>query len=221
MAPGFLQLPEALARRPDLTAASKVVFAFLRDREARGLAVPGVRGIAAACGLATNSARRALQELSRAGLLAIEHAPGRRAHYCVRIDCASRSEAPQDLTRAVSNSDTEAPQNLTRPITDQTNIQTKKRARKPDPLTWSPDAGWRGVSEADRDSWRAAYPSVDLNREFAAMAAWLGANPLKARKRSWRRFITNWLNRAQDRAANGRRERPRLCEHVVPEVLNG
>jgi len=48
------------------------------------------------------------------------------------------------------------------------------------------------------------------------MREWILANPAKGRKQNWRRFISNWLSRAQDRGGtfpgNGR------GEHRVSQV---
>lgn len=50
--------------------------------------------------------------------------------------------------------------------------------------------------------WAQAYPAVQVERELAAMASWLEANP-KNRKTpaGIERFIVGWLGKAQDRAA--------------------
>ena len=75
--------------------------------------------------------------------------------------------------------------------------------------------GWEGISPHDRESWAAAYPAVSIEVELAKAKAWVEANP-RNRKSNWRRFVVNWLGRAQDRAppmgggrANGSR-RPQL-----------
>lgn len=71
---------------------------------------------------------------------------------------------------------------------------------------------WEGVSAEDMKAWAEAYPACDLKTEFAKMREWILANPAKGRKQNWRRFISNWLSRAQDRGGtfpgNGRGERP-------------
>jgi len=99
-----------------------------------------------------------------------------------------------------------------------------KRVRaRGDPLEWSELVGWVGVTEADRASWRSAYPAVDIDRQLAAMHEWLRANPDKARKKRWRRFVTGWLARQQERggdrpavAANGAAPRARSWGTPVP-----
>lgn len=64
-------------------------------------------------------------------------------------------------------------------------------------VQWSP-SGWVGINDADKAAWLAAYPACDIDRQLAAMGEWLKANPKKAIKSNYRRFITNWLSRSQD-----------------------
>lgn len=71
--------------------------------------------------------------------------------------------------------------------------------RKHDPLAWSPDSGWEGVTDQDREAWRIAYPAVGLDSEMARADQWLRANPEKAKKTRWRRFLTGWFGRSQER----------------------
>lgn len=59
--------------------------------------------------------------------------------------------------------------------------------------------GWTGIEETDRALWRKAYPALDLEAQLFAAAGWARANP-KNSKGNWRRFLTNWLSRSQERA---------------------
>lgn len=59
-------------------------------------------------------------------------------------------------------------------------------------------AGWVGVSELDRDTWKAAFPAVDIDGELAKARAWVIANPAQ-KKSNWRRFLNGWLSRRQDK----------------------
>ena len=48
--------------------------------------------------------------------------------------------------------------------------------------------------------WESVYPDVDVVEVLTKrMPDWLLSNPAKAHKKNWRRFITNWLARQQDR----------------------
>lgn len=70
------------------------------------------------------------------------------------------------------------------------------------PLSWSAEYGWQGVSEELRESWKAAYPACNISVQLAQMNQWLLANPEKAAKKRWGRFVTNWLKRHQDRGGD-------------------
>ena len=71
-------------------------------------------------------------------------------------------------------------------------------------MSWSADAGWGGITPQDRAEWAAAYPACDLDTELARATAWLRANPTKAHKSSWRKFVVGWLSRSQDRGGTNR-----------------
>jgi len=79
---------------------------------------------------------------------------------------------------------------------------------KPPKVSWAPADGWQNIEEVDRAEWREAYPACDLNRQLAAMSAWLKANPAKAKKSNWRKFITNWLSRSQDKGGDVASNKP-------------
>jgi hypothetical protein len=82
----------------------------------------------------------------------------------------------------------------------------KRRCSKPaDPLRWSAESGWEGITDADRAEWSQAYPAADLPVELAKANQWLKANPKKARKSNWRRWLTTvWLSKCQDRGGTHR-----------------
>jgi hypothetical protein len=74
-----------------------------------------------------------------------------------------------------------------------------------DPIRWSSEAGWEGITDADRAEWSQAYPAADLPVELAKATQWLRANPKKARKSNWRRWLTTvWLSKCQDRGGTHR-----------------
>jgi hypothetical protein len=71
-------------------------------------------------------------------------------------------------------------------------------------VRWEPAAGWSGIDPGRLDRWAKAYPACDITRQLAAMSAWLAANPARARKSNYERFITNWLAREQDKGGDMR-----------------
>jgi hypothetical protein len=60
---------------------------------------------------------------------------------------------------------------------------------------------WEGISDRDKSDWAKAYLACDISQELSKMGQWLLANPEK-RKVNYRRFIVNWLNKAQDRGGS-------------------
>jgi len=59
-------------------------------------------------------------------------------------------------------------------------------------------SSWNEITDEDRMAWAAAYPACDVHAELRKMGEWLKANPTK-KKSNYRRFITNWLSRTQDK----------------------
>jgi hypothetical protein len=72
------------------------------------------------------------------------------------------------------------------------------RSRAKSLISWAADAGWSGITDADRQGWAAAYPGAVLDQELAKASEWLKANPKRAGKRNWRSFLVRWLQRCQD-----------------------
>lgn len=75
----------------------------------------------------------------------------------------------------------------------------RTRSQPPEAVSWSADAGWQGITEADRQEWATAFPGAVLDQELAKATAWLKANPERAGKRKWRAFLVRWLGKCQDK----------------------
>lgn len=69
-------------------------------------------------------------------------------------------------------------------------------------LHWSAETGWQGFDDVLWDELAKAYPACDIRRQMLAAEQWLKSNPAKAHKSNWRRFVTNWLQREQDRGGD-------------------
>ena len=82
------------------------------------------------------------------------------------------------------------------------------RSKPKDAIRWAPGEGWSGITDADRQAWATAYPACDIGRQLAAMGQWLLANPAKAKKSAWRRFVTTWMGRSQDRGGDKQSVQP-------------
>lgn len=76
------------------------------------------------------------------------------------------------------------------------------RSKPADPISWDSSEGWQGITDADREAWATAYPACDIRQELAKADQWLKANPTKATRKAWRRFVTSWLSRTQDRGGS-------------------
>lgn len=62
---------------------------------------------------------------------------------------------------------------------------------------------FEGISDQDIESWKDAYPSIDVKKELSQMKEWCLSNDSKCRnKRNWRKFITSWLSNENDKTEN-------------------
>lgn len=64
----------------------------------------------------------------------------------------------------------------------------------------------------------SAYPSVDLPVETRKAAAWVAANPAKAKK-NWARFLNAWYSRASQGAAKKRVRVPSVLSAAMPPPI--
>ena len=120
----------------------------------------------------------------------------------------SRDAAPSQVCDAPPSPQERRGEEKTEEIQPAAPVPTSKpqAARSPSKpaVSWSADAGWGGITDADRQEWAAAYPGAVLEQEFAKATAWLRANPKRAGRRNWRRFIVGWLQRCQDKGGTVR-----------------
>jgi hypothetical protein len=97
--------------------------------------------------------------------------------------------------------------------------QTRRRSKPADPLRWSAESGWEGITDADRAEWSQAYPAADLPVELQKAHLWLIANPKKARKSNWRKWVTTvWLSKCQDRGGTHREPGKRPDDKPPPKA---
>lgn len=80
----------------------------------------------------------------------------------------------------------------------------RQRSQPQDAVRWDVESGWQGITDADRKEWAAAFPACVLATELAKATAWLKANPQRAHKSNWRRFLVSWLTRCQDKGGTNR-----------------
>jgi hypothetical protein len=58
------------------------------------------------------------------------------------------------------------------------------------------------ISSEDLKLFESIYKNIDVSLEISKAANWLKANPSKANKKLWRKYLTGWLERAEDKAHN-------------------
>ena len=87
-------------------------------------------------------------------------------------------------------------------------------------LGWSAEMGFAGITEGDRKQWGQAYPALDIASQLARASEWLKANPHR-RKKAVRRFITNWLARAQERGGDRVSHKPELAAMAGATAATG
>lgn len=139
----------------------------------------------------------------------------RGAHVDGDVDAsAPRERLPQDITgQDITEEDIQAA-----PVATSDPPKRRKRSQPHDAVSWTADAGWQGITDADRSEWAAAFPGAVLDQELAKATAWLHAHPERAGKRKWRAFIVRWLGKCQDSGGTNRTPRNRPEEKPPPKV---
>ncbi|WP_028845480.1 hypothetical protein [Thermodesulfovibrio thiophilus] len=70
------------------------------------------------------------------------------------------------------------------------------------PVSFDEDEkSFKGINQFLK-KWADAYPLVNVEQEIKQMEAWIISQPKYMWKKDWKRFITNWLSREQDRKEN-------------------
>ena len=125
-----------------------------------------------------------------------------------------QARLPQDITgQDITEEDIQAA-----PVATSDPPKRRKRSQPHDAVSWSSDAGWKGITDADRSEWSKAFPGAVLDQELAKATAWLHAHPERAGKRKWRAFIVRWLGKCQDSGGTNRTPRNRPEEKPPPKV---
>jgi hypothetical protein len=79
-----------------------------------------------------------------------------------------------------------------------TRINTTKNIKPIPKFTFTFEEGFIGIPYEDMQRWIETYPAVFIAGEIKKAAEWLRSNPTK-RKSNYRRFLTNWFSRTQER----------------------
>lgn len=126
-----------------------------------------------------------------------------------------------------SGSDSESG-NETESDNDSLKTSCGKRSKNRSPL--EPEADTAAIPLNDGSAWRPpmslyetyeqSYPAVDLPQEFNKMRSWCLSNPKNCKTRSGvKRFVNNWLIKAQDHAARQPNGRASPYQHSNTDVL--
>jgi len=102
-----------------------------------------------------------------------------------------------------------------------TNVSNSEPMKRPEKAKINFDfslRAWENITDEDVAIWEKAYPAVDITQELSKMADWLISNPEK-KKKNYRRFITNWLSRTQERGGSKAGKQKSTAEQVEKEFL--
>ena len=70
-------------------------------------------------------------------------------------------------------------------------------------LHFSSSSGcFEGIEKKDVEEWKEAFPEIVVQREIVKAQQWLKANPSKAKKKLWRKFLIGWFTRANEKEEN-------------------
>lgn len=88
-------------------------------------------------------------------------------------------------------------------VQQQEDAQTAARPRTTDPLNFDFTIfQFVGITENDRQQWKTIYSHIVLDVELARATEWVKANPSRSNKKLWRKFLTTWFGKANEKAEN-------------------
>jgi hypothetical protein len=61
---------------------------------------------------------------------------------------------------------------------------------------------WSGIQDLDLSRWKEIYPAISIEIELKKMREWVLSDSSAKSKKTWRKFINGWLNRANEKAIN-------------------
>jgi len=149
-------------------------------------------------GLSVQKIRTAISKLESTGeITSKQHA---RARMVTVINYDQHQADNKESTRNQQGSNKEV--TTTKKNKNNKNNKNNKLAdAETHEISWSSAGGWQNISADDLEQWKTAYPNADVNQQIEAMNQWLISNPSKAKKKLWRKFVTNWLARQQTTAS--------------------
>ena len=73
------------------------------------------------------------------------------------------------------------------------------------------------MDDTDMEHWQKIYPAINVEQELNSAGEWLFSNP-KNRKSNYRRFLTNWFKRTQDRAPRQNKRTYSPMDETLQEI---
>lgn len=141
-----------------------------------------------------------LEELHHAGLLTLYQVGGESYLQFSRFEDFQNLRTDREGESKIPEPNEEMYNSGSTPGVSPAHSKSLKDKLKIDSISFNMENGaWSGIIEADRESWLKAYPACDIDLELARMIEWIKSNPAKGKKSNYRRFITSWLSRSQDR----------------------
>lgn len=171
-----------------------VALACYFDAES-GRAWPSRTTLAAMTGIAERNISASIRELESSGFIVTATRPGQSNVYRltpVVLDTPDDSDRGVGIVKTPLSATDKTPLIVLTPRTINEPTKNHKRISK----VAMTDTGFT-LPSAIRESWAAAYPGVDIDRESARAFAWCKSNPRKAPKKDFGRFLNGWLSRAK------------------------
>lgn len=128
-------------------------------------------------------------------------------NYDIYQDESERDQpADQPVTNQLSTSDQPLPKKDKNIIEDSSLRSESSSPKQSAPritFGYESDGKIRGITKVQLDLWKENFPGIDVEVELGKASAWLDANR-KQRKSDIKRFLVNWLMRAQEKSRPGR-----------------
>lgn len=81
--------------------------------------------------------------------------------------------------------------------------QTTSSLRKKTDIFFDFEHGeWENIKPDDIATWQQSYPAITVNQELLYMREWCLSEPKAKSKKLWRKFITSWLGRSNEKKLN-------------------
>jgi phage replication O-like protein O len=177
-------------------------------------------------GLSKDGVASGVASLEEAHLVEVTRESGRPMLFDLIFDCPARQDSSSEATVLPDRKDLPAPQDgtvLPHRMTKEIK-ETIKRNIEPMPkFSFTLEEGFVGIPYEDLQRWADTYPAVNIAGEIKKTAEWMRSNPTK-RKSNYRRFLTNWFSRTQERGGTAGYKpaaaRPASAQVAPPQPLS-